>query len=63
MSMNRRSLFGLFAALLVSIFAPKAATAKTWAGLDLSGVFASGTDFVQRDGLAYLHRGERVSST
>ncbi len=59
MSMNRRSLFGLFAALLVSIFAPKVA-AKTWAGLDLSGAFASGTDFVPRDGLVYLHRGERV---
>lgn len=27
---------------------------------DLTGVFASGTEFVQRDGPAYLHRGERV---
>ncbi len=73
MSMNRRNLFGLFAALPVSMFAPKVAAAKTWAGLDVSGAepfihwptgpFASGTDFVQRDGLAYLHRGERVSST
>ncbi len=72
MSMNRRNLFGLFAALPVSIFAPKVA-AKTWAGLDVSGaepllliwpagVFVSGTDFVQRDGLAYLHRGERIPS-
>ncbi len=67
--MNRRNLFGLFAALPVSMFAPKVA-AKTWAGLDLSGpapfiywpagVFISGTDLVQRDGLAYLHRGVRV---
>ncbi len=29
-------------------------------GQNLSGVFASGTDFVPRDGLAYLHRGEKI---
>jgi hypothetical protein len=29
-------------------------------GQNLSGVFASGTDFVPRDGPAFLHRGERI---
>jgi hypothetical protein len=29
-------------------------------GQNLQGVFASGTDFVPRDGPAFLHRGERI---
>lgn len=34
--------------------------ASLFGGQNLAGVFAGGTDFVQRDGLAMIHRGERI---
>lgn len=52
--MNRRSLFGLCAALPVSIFAPKVA-AKTYAGMDLTGVFKTSVTYVVRDSKPFIH--------